>query len=408
MLTRAHKIKLNPTEEQATYLSQAAGIARYAYNWGLAEYNRILDYNRAVTDKADKIPVNGRLLKKEFNKIKPDWVSDVSAWAYQGAFDDLQSAFRMYFQKQKKELLKPPKGWKPRKDGRPYGWPTFKPRYRTIPAFYQANISMKFYDYTVKLPIIGEVNMTEPLRFEGKVLAGRVSYSQGHWWLSVQVECDIDFDHSSNKAVGVDLGIKYLAVTSDGEFYENPRAFVKAQTELRKYQRKLDRQRRANNSDNYNDDGTVKKGPKEWTISGKMRITEAKITKLHAKVANTRLDASHKLTTDLASNYGIVCLEDLNVKGMMQNRKLSKAISDAALYEKRRQLEYKVDERGGTVVFIDQWFPSSKKCNGCDWINVELTLSDRSWTCQECGQINERDENAALNIHDEGLRILSE
>lgn len=408
MLTRAHKIKLNPTEEQATYVRQAAGIARYAYNWGLAEYNRILDYNRTVTDNADKLPVSGRLLKKEFNKIKPDWVSDVTCWAYQGAFDDLQSAFRMYFQKQKKGLLKPPKGWKPRKDNRPYGWPTFKSKYRTTPSFYQHNNGLKFNDYEVKLAVVGWLNMTEPLQLDGDVIGARVSYSQGHWWLSVQVEFEADVTPAPSRAVGVDFGIKYLAVTSDGRFYANPKAFIKAQAKLRRFQRKLDRQRRAKNPSNYNEDGTIKKGPKEWLSSNKMKITEAKITKLHAKIANTRMDASHNLTTEIANEYGIVCLEDLNIKGMMQNGKLSKAISDAALYEKRRQLEYKVDERGGTVVFIDQWFPSSKKCNGCDWINAELTLSDRSWICQECGQINERDENAALNIRDEGMRILSE
>ena len=374
----------------------------------MAEYNRILDHNRGLGDTSDKLPVSGRLLRKEFTKMKPDWVSEVSSWAYTGAFDDLQSAFRMYFQKHKKGLLKPPKGWKPRKDGRPYGWPIFKSRHRATPSFYQHNQSLKFNGHNVRLAVIGWVNMAEILRFGGDVICGRVSFSQGHWWMSAQVEYEISLEHVPCEAVGVDLGIKYLAVTSDGKFYENPKAFIKAQTDLRKFQRKLDRQRRANNPNNYNKDGTIQKGPKKWIISGKMKRTEEKITRLHAKIANTRMDASHKLTTEIANNYGIVCLEDLNIKGMMKNGKLAKVIGDASLHEKRRQLEYKVIGKNGTIVFIDQWFPSSKKCNGCDWVNAELKLSDRSWVCLICGSVNERDKNAALNIRDEGLRLLNE
>lgn len=402
---RAHKIKLNPTNEQASYFHQASGIARYAYNWGLAEYNRILDYNRTV-EKTDRISVSGRQLKKEFNQVKPDWVSSVSAWAYQGAFDDLQAAFTNYFRKQKNGELKPPKGWKPRKDDRPFGWPTFKAKHRTTPAFYQANQAIRHRGNEFRLPIVGWINATEPLRFDGDVLAGRVSYSQGHWWLSVQVEFEADIKPAPARAVSVDLGVKYLAVTSDGCIEENPRPLIKAQKKLRRLQRKLDRQRRANNEENYNEDGTIRKGSKEWIVSGKMARTNASITKLHARVVNIRQDASHKLTTRLAKGYAVVCLEDLNIQGMLKNGKLAKVISDAAFYEKRRQIEYKVAGRCGIVVFVDQWFPSSKRCSGCGWIYGELTLSEREWVCQDCGQMNDRDENAALNILDEGLEML--
>lgn len=377
-IKRAHKIKLNSTPEQSNYFWRAAGTARFAYNWGLAEYNRILDHNSKAANRSDKIPVSGRRLKKEFNKIKPTWVSEVTTWAYQGAFDDLQTAFRNFFQKHKKGLLKPPKGWRPRKDNKPLGWPTFKSKYKSIPTFYQANQSLRFNDYQVKLPVIGWVNMTEPLRFDGKILGGRVSYKQGYWWLSVQVEFEADIPKSENGPVGVDLGIKYLAVTSDGKQYDNPKPFTRAQDKLRRFQRKLDRQRRANNLDNYNDNGTIKKGAKQWVTSNKMQQTELRISKLHARIANIRLNASHELTTEIAKEYSIVCLEDLNIKGMMQNGKLSKAIGDAALYEKRRQLEYKVADHSGDIVFVDQWFPSSKRCNNCGWIYAELSLSERS------------------------------
>ena len=240
-------------------------------------------------------------------------------------------------------------------------------------------------------------------------MGGRITYKQGHWWLSVQVEVEAEIPEPKPESIGVDLGIKYLAVTSDGVLYENPKALTREENRLRRLQRKLDRQRRANNPDHFNPDGTFKKGVKtEWATSGKMRRTEQAITKLHARVANIRREAAHELTTEIATTYGIIGLEDLNIKGMMKNGKLSKAISDAALYEKRRQLEYKATWNGGLAVPIDRWFPSSKMCSGCGESNAELTLSTRQWTCENCGQDNHRDGNAAINIRNEALRLLSE
>lgn len=401
-VTKAHRIKLNPTSEQEQYFWQAAGIARYAFNWGLARYNKILDYNREHPDNKQK--VSGRLLKKEFNRVRPEWITEVTTWANQGAFDDLQLAFKMFWDKNKKGLI--PKAKKPRRDGRPNGWPRFKSRNKSTPSFYLANTALRFDNHFVQFDKkrVGWVNMAETLRFNGKIMGARISYRHGHWWLSVQVEVDHEALEHNNDVVGVDLGIKYLAVTSDGEMFENPKALEKAQRKLRRLQRKLDRQRRANNPDNYNEDGTVKSGPKEWVTSNKMRETERQITKLHYRVRCIRNEASHQMTTSLTRNYGVIGIEDLNIKGMQQNGRLSKAISDAALYEKRRQLEYKADWNGGIVIPVDRWFPSSKKCNNCGWINGELKLSDRKWTCQECGQINHRDGNAALNIRDEAIK----
>lgn len=401
-ITKAHKIRLNPTEEQAAYFWRAAGVARFAWNWGLAEYNRKLEA---------KEPVSGRALKKIFvATVKPEnpWLSEVSSYAYQGAFDDLQKAVRRYFDFKKQGQLKPPIGWKKRKDGKPYGWPRFKSRDKVTPAFYQANICIKFDGNLVQIQKCpGPVNMAEPLRFEGKIMGARISYSANHWWLSVQVETEHESTPGKG-AVGVDLGIKYLAVTSDGEIFDNPKPLQAAQRKLRRLQRKLDRQRRANNPDNYNENGTVKTGSKTWIYSAGMKETEAKIAKLNYRIACIRNEASHQLTTGLARNYAVIGIEDLNIKGMMQNRRLSKAVADAALYEKRRQLEYKAGWNDGLVVPVSQWFPSSKKCNNCGTLKADLKLSDRQWTCENCGSVNHRDGNAALNIRDEALRILQE
>lgn len=407
-ITKAHKIKLNPTPEQEQYFWRASGVARFAFNWGLAEYNFRSDYNRKVikADIGDKIKVSGRLLKKEFNRVKPNWINDVTCWAYQGAFDDLQTAFNNYWRKFKNGQVS---GF--RKDGRPEGWPRFKNRNKSIPAFYLANTVLKFDGHNVQFDKrrVGWVNMAEALRFTGKILGGRISYRQGHWWLSIQVEMEHETPKHNGDAVGVDFGIKYLAVTSDGEIFDNPKSLIKAQAKLRRFQRKFDRQRRANNPDNFNEDGTAKKGHREWITSNKMRETEKQITRLHARIANIRQEIAHTMTTSLTNDYEIVCIEDLNIRGMLKNGRLAKHVADAGWYEKRRQLEYKAQFRGGYVSVIDQWFPSSKLCSNpeCNYKNTDLTLGIRHWDCPECSQYNHRDGNAAINICNEGLRILT-
>jgi len=404
LIKTSHKIKLNPTEEQAAYFWRCAGVARFAFYWGLAEYNKILDLNRECPD--ERIPVSGRRIKVEFNKVKPDFVKEVSTWAYQGAFDDLQSAFKKYWDKCKKGDNKAPRGTKPRKDGRPHGWPRFKNRDKSIPSFYQANTDIKFNGYNVTLPIIGVINMAEPLRFDGRVLGARVSYTANSWWLSVQVETEYTPKPVSGE-VGIDFGIKYLAVTSDGEVFDNPKPLVTAEKKLRRLQRKLDRQRRANNPDNYNDDKTVKTGAKTWLKSKNYIETEKAIAKLHYHISCIRQEAAHKMTSSIANQYELVGVENLNINGMLKNRHLSKALNDAALYEKRRQLEYKVKRNGGLVVPISTWFPSSKMCSNCGEINANLKLSDREWTCDNCGTTHHRDGNAAINIRNEAMRIVA-
>lgn len=406
-IIKAHKIRLNPTPEQEQYFWRASGVARFAFNWGLAEYNKRKEAGEKV-----KITGKGPNLIKGFVVLKSTeipWASEVTTWAYQGAFKDLQRAISNYFERKKKGQLKKPAGWKPRKDKKPFGWPRFKSKQRTVPSFYLANVALKFDDHYFQFDKkrVGWINMTECLRFDGQVIAGRISYRSEYWWLSVQVEVDHEVPQNTNGSVGVDLGIKYLAVTSDGQIFDNPKPYVKAQKKLRRLQRKLDRQRRANNPQNYNEDGTSKKGCKDWHKSQNMIKTDLQISRLHFRIANIRQEESHKMTTELTENYGVVGIEDLNINGMKKNRRIAKAISDAALYEKRRQFEYKAKWNGGTAVPIDRWFPSSKTCNECGWVNADLTLADRYWTCKECEVNHHRDGNAAINIRDEALRVLN-
>lgn len=404
-MIKAHKIRLNPTEDQAAYFWQCAGVSRFAWNWALGEYNK-----RKADERKVKVVGKGDTLKSEFSALKKTgypWLGSVQSYAYQQAFADLQKAISRYFNLKKQGKLTPPEDWKGRRDGKPFGWPRFKSRNKSTPSFYLANnggIAVEGHWAKIqKCP--GLINMTQPLRFDGKIMGARVSYRAGHWWLSVQVEIEHVSPIHEGPPVGVDLGIKYLAVTSDGQLFDNPKAFEKAQKKLRRLQRKLDRQRRVNNPNNYNEDGTVKKGATGWRKSNAMLKTERQITKLHFRVASIRNEEAHKMTTQIAKDYSFIGVEDLNIKGMIKNRRLAKAISDAAMSEKRRQLEYKAEWNGGQVIAVDQWYASSKICNNCGWVNVNLRLSDRVWTCGDCGEVNHRDENAALNIRDEALRI---
>jgi putative transposase len=384
-MIKAHKIRLNPTREQAAYFWKAAAAARVSFNWALAEYNK-----RKAEGQKVKLTGGGDCLIKEFVILKRTelaWVGEVSTYAYQGAFADLKAAISMYFKKKKDGLLKPPPGRKPRKDGQPYGWPRFKARDKTTPSFYQANTCLQFDNHRVKLPLIGWINIAEPLRFTGKVMGARVSYYANHWWLSVQVEVGEEVPTHNQDVVGVDLGIKYLAVTSDGQLFENPRPLAGLERKLARFQRSFSR---------------MAKGGQNW------RKMKNRIVKLHYRVACLRNEASHQLTTQLTRAYGIIGIEDLNIKGMLKNNHISKALSDAALYEKRRQLEYKAAWSGGQVVTVSRWFPSSKMCSGCGWINGNLKLEDREWTCLNCEQVNHRDGNAGLNIRNEAIRILKE
>ena len=409
-ITRAHKIRLHPTPEQEKYFWKAAGTARFAYNWALAEWNKVEEHNRKVykTGEGEKIKVSAFSLNKRFTQEKPDWVREVLTYAPSKAILDVGMAVNRFFKLKKKGLLNPPKGFKGRKDGRPYGWPVFKVKAKVTPSFYLANVIIHLHQHHKKFWFdkkrVGWVKMSERLRFDGKIMGGRVTYKQGRWWLSVQVQFEIPDPIPAKESVGIDLGIKYLAVTSDNDIYQNPKAFEKARAELRILQRKLDRQRRANNPANYNEDGTVKKGRKEWVTSNRMKLTERRLVKAYARIFYLRQDASHKMTSEIAKRYGFIALEDLNVKGMLKNKRLSKAISDAAFYEKRRQLEYKSEYFGGKVVIIDRWFPSSKTCNNCGERNPDLKLHQRVWTCVNCGSVNERDLNAAKNILEEGIR----
>ncbi len=371
-IQRAHKIRLNPTPDQEQYFRQAAGNARFAWNWALG-------IMREARKNQTTLPLVGDL-KAEFNRIKREqfpFMLETTKCAPEQAFADLKQALANSFNDSKKR-----KSGKHRKDGKRVGFPKFKSRKRGYGSFYLSNDKFTVDGHWIRVPKLGWVNMTEPLRFEGNIMSARISERAGYWFVSIQVQLPAPVRQVPDRVLGVDLGIKALAVDSDGEVFENQKHLAAAQKKLRRLNRWLARKQ---------------KGSKNW------HTAKRKLARLHLRIANLRADATHKLTTRLAQKARTIALETLNVVGMLKNHKLARAIADAAFSEMVRQLGYKAVQ----VVRVDPFYPSSKTCNECGHSNPDLTLADRVWACPACGTVLERDVNAARNIRDEGIRLVS-
>ena len=367
-MLRAHKIRLNPTPEQEVYFRKAAGTARFAYNWGLAEIKRALD--------AGTQPEKVLELKVRFNVLKREqfpWVYEVTKCAVEGAFGNLDAALKNFFASKRGA-----------RKGKPMGFPKWKSRRKGLGSFYLANDKFSVEDHWLIVPKLGRVNMSEPLRFAGKILGATISERAGCWWLSVQVDVPQVVPIHQGHAVGVDVGVKELAVDSDGQRYENQAPLRKALRTVKRLQRSVSRR---------------KQGSKN------RRKAVGKLARAHYRVACLRADAHHKATTQIARKAALIGIEDLNVAGMLKNHRLARAMSDASLGEFHRQLRYKAEWYGGTVQVIDRFFPSSKIHHRCGGVKADLQLSDRVWACPRCGILVDRDLNAALNIRDEALGL---
>jgi putative transposase len=363
MIVLSHKIQIkNPTIKQEQYFRQACGISRFAYNWGLEEWKKQYEAGLKPTALA---------VKKAFNAIKPiefPWVFNVTKCAPEQAFNDLGAAFKRFF----KHLGK---------------YPKFKKK-GIHDSFYLSNDQFKIDGYKIRIPKLGWVKLTENLRFSGKILSATVSRVAELWFVSlnVQMESTPSIIKNQDDTVGVDLGIKNLATLSNGDVISGSKPLRKLARKLARMQRHL---------------AKCVKGSKRYN---KYKI---KLARLHYRIRCIRQDSLHKLTNRLCRGYKVICIEDLNISGMMKNHKLAKAISDMGFYQFKHQLEYKSKLFGNWISIIDRWFPSSKKCSNCGNIKTELKLSQRDYICDNCGINLDRDFNAALNIKAEGIRLLA-
>jgi putative transposase len=364
MLIVAHRIELDPIGKQVTQFRRACGIARFAYNWALSLWKEQYAAGQKPSEAA---------LRKQLNAIKGTqfpWMEEASKCVPQQAIKNLGTAFSRFFKKKAKYPVFKKKGH----------FDSF--RADNGPAS-KTGSAVKFNGNYVILPIYGYVRMKERLRFNGRVLSVVVSRSADRWFASFTVELqDRPIKCKNQAVVGVDLGVRELAVLSDGTRIEGPKALKRNLQKLKRTGRALSRKC---------------KGSKN------RQKAKLRLARLHLRISNIRNDALHKLTTTLAERFTVIGIEDLNVRGMMANRKLARAIADVGMYEFRRQLEYKANLYGAKIVLADRFFPSSKKCSACGQIQQKLSLSDRTFNCTYCGVTLDRDLNAALN-----LKVLAE
>jgi putative transposase len=368
-LILAHKIALNPNNKQQSYFAKAAGTARFAYNWALAEWQR--QYEAWKVDNGLERP-SQMALRRQLNAVKGTdypWMMEVTKNAPQMAIVQLGEAFKNFWAKRAKH-------------------PSFRKK-GIDDRFTLTNDQFILNGSGIRIPNLGWVRMREPLRFEGKIQSATISRKADRWFISFTVKLDhlSHLPKAENQGeTGVDVGLTTHATLSTGEKVEGPKPHKKLLNRVKKLGRSLSRK-----------------------VKGSQNGQKAKVklAKLHMRIANIRNDATHKLTTAVTRRFDTIGMEALNVKGMMKNRKRARATADIGFFETRRQMTYKADMRGGIVVAADPWFASSKLCHCCGRKYDGLTLKQRSWKCQGCQTVHDRDVNAAINLRDYAVRHIA-
>ena len=405
---QAYRFALAPTPRQERKLASHAGAARFAYNFGLALVKERLDL-RAAGEEVE-VPWTLPALRREWNRSKggvAPWWAENSKEAASSGLSDLAGGLKAFSDSRRGQRA-----------GARVGFPKFKRRGRGRESYRYATGRFGVSGRTrVQLPRIGHIRTHEPTtKLLGKTKSGRarilsmtVSRENGRWYCSLCCEVERDEPRAtrSERSVGVDVGVRHLAVLSTGERIPNPRALKRTWRRLRRLQRRLDRQRRQNNPGCFDERGRAVRGARLVNSSRRMRATHRRARSLHARATNVRRDAIHKLTSRLACEFPLVVIEHLNVHGLCRSGHagLRRALHDAALAEIRRQLEYKTAWRGGTLIQAPTFYPSSKLCSACGAAKAKLPLSERTFHCEWCGLVLDRDENAARNLEILGQRV---
>lgn len=396
MITISHKIELTPNNKQKTYFRKAFGCARLAYNWGLAEWQ--LRYK-----EGEKVDAYG--LKKAFNAIKKDeypFVLEVTKYATQQPFINLGKAFRKFFDDLKKGVV---------------SYPQFKKKKDNEGSFYIGGDQVSLSDINcnsktfknvphneklkrqyLRVPNLGWVKMTERLRFIGKINGVVISQQGNKYFASFSVQITEDeykrthpkaCSDKANRKAGIDLGIKSALILSDGIAVDNPKPLKKNLRKIKRISRQLDKRTHARTKQERLE------GRKKSNNYMKLSV---KLSNAQRKVSNIRRDFIQKVTTILTTHYSHIALEDLNVKGMTRNHRLAQSVSDVAFGELCRQIEYKSQLNGVKILKAERFYPSSKTCSVCGSIKQDLKLSDRTYHCDKCGAVIDRDYNASLNL----------
>ena len=382
---RGQIIELKPNNKQATYFKKACGVARFAYNWALAEWQKQYQEDKTYRESCEQsnltvvesqlnLPNHGKI-NKLFNAIKCEqfpFVLEITKCAPQIAIQQLGDAYKRFFKGESKHPQFRKKGEKDR--------------------FSLSNDVFKLKNennqHLIQIPKLGWVRMKEELRLQGKILSATISTRGERWFVSINVELSEAIQHlpKTQQSAGLDLGINHLATLSDGTKITAPKPLKTQLKKLRRLNKSLSRKQKGSNN---------------------RAKAKAKLSRLYYRISNIRKDFLHKLTTNLVRKYDVICLEDLNVQGMLKNRRLSLAIHDLGLYELKRQLIYKANQFGKTVKSVERFFPSSKTCSCCGFKLEKLSLSVRKWTCEKCNAEHDRDINASINILNFAHKVLT-
>ena len=372
-MIKSYKVRIYPTKEQKASIWQHIGSCRYIWNYMLAYQQEL--YERGEKHLSAFSMIN--LLKPLKNDGEHEWLYDVSAATLQRVCQDLASAYERFFKKTS-------------------GFPKFKSRKRSKPA-YPVREAIWFSEKCVTVEKIGKVryrtDFALPLGRGHKFSNPRISYVNGKWLLSFGIECENQAPILTDKNMGIDLGVKDLAIAEyEGEqiVFHNINKSCQMRTlnkKLKYLQRSISRKYEVNRKDN------------RYTRTRNIERDENRLRKLHARITNIRTNYIHQCTHKLISLLPQrVVMEDLNVQGMMKNRHLSKAVQEQCFYEFRRQMQYKCEWNGIELVLADRFYPSSKTCSCCGNIKRDLKLSDRVYKCDVCGAVIDRDYNAAINL----------
>ena len=369
-MLRAYKYRIYPTEEQKVLLAKTFGCCRFVYNWAL---NLKIEVYKQEKKSIGNVELTNRM-RSEL-KTEHEWLGEVNSQALQSALRNLDTAYKNFF-----------------RDTHAVGFPKFKSRKQKQSFQCPQHCSVDFGKGTISIPKAKDIPVVLHRRFKGTVKTVTISMTpSGRYFASVLVGTSMQemkpSEPKRDTTVGIDLGIKSLAVCSDGRTFDNPKNLQRSLDRLKLLQKRLSRKQKGSANRN------------------KARI---RVARLQEHIANSRKDSLHKITHALThdSQVRTICMEDLNVKGMQRNHHLAQAVGDASFGMFLTLLEYKCSWYGVNLIKIDRFAPSSKTCGKCGHVYKGLNLSERSWTCPECGTHHDRDFNAACNIKEFGLKAL--